>query len=355
MMTALAHIAEETGQPAMWIMRDVAALSFGPGRITFGDYVRMRLYDEVFWAGADRRAVAGRRRAREIAGQLNGLPPSGARGFFANPLASGAYLAAFGFPTAEVEAVYAPDLAAPGRRLLKTRDQLRDFLEGAGRRPFWGRPLAGEGGEAYAAEGAETFVVAGRTYSADAFIDHIADNCPAGYVFERRPPPAPAVEELTGEAAGRLRLVTVATDQGPKLLRACWRIPDGAGGEILMRLDARTGEVVDGLTGEGFDMRRVARHPATGRSLWGASIPDWSHMRAMASEAARLFPDLALAGLDMAATAEGPMILGVDSAPDLVGHQLIDRRGILNPDFQAFVAARREDAALIGDLARAEG
>ena len=56
----------------------------------------------------------------------------------------------------------------------------------------------------------------------------------------------------------------------------------------------------------------------------------------------------------MAVGADGPVILGVDPSPDLSGHQLIDRRGVLNPEFQAYIAARREDAAFGDHLARAE-
>src|SRR5262245_58708175 len=106
MMAAVTRITEATGAPAMRIMSDAASLSFGPGRISFSDYVRLRLFDDAWWGGVDRRAVVGRRRARELQLQINGA----GGGPWSNPLAVSAYLAAFGFPVPEVVAIYANDL-----------------------------------------------------------------------------------------------------------------------------------------------------------------------------------------------------------------------------------------------------
>ena len=72
----------------------------------------------------------------------------------------------------------------------------------------------------------------------------------------------------------------------------------------------------------------------------------------MVGEASRLLAPLALIGWDVAPTADGPVILAVDPSPDLALHQLIDRRGVLNAEFQAFIAARRDDANLRDDFAK---
>src|SRR6185369_2495718 len=57
MMALVARISEDTGAPSIAVMSDAAALSLGPGKPSFSDYVRLRLFDEAFWSGADRRAV----------------------------------------------------------------------------------------------------------------------------------------------------------------------------------------------------------------------------------------------------------------------------------------------------------
>src|SRR5438045_1454802 len=71
MIAVLQRMSGETGQPPMRLMRDFAGLSFGPGHISFSDYARLRLYDEEFWAGVDRRTVVGARRAHELARRIN--------------------------------------------------------------------------------------------------------------------------------------------------------------------------------------------------------------------------------------------------------------------------------------------
>ena len=74
-------------------------------------------------------------------------------------------------------------------------------------------------------------------------------------------------------------------------------------------------------------------------------MPDWPALKAVAAEGARLFAQFGLIGWDIAPTADGPVILGLDPAPDLDLHQLADRRGVLEPEFLAFLADRRALAA----------
>src|SRR5262249_23588099 len=159
----------------------------GPGRISFSDYVRLRLFDDAWWGGVDRRAVVGRRRARELELQINGA----GGGPWSNPLAVSAYLAAFGFPVPEVVAIYANDLAAPGKTLLRTREQLRAFLEDPEAAWTHGRAV-GEAPHPMVRTRQGPALLATRAQGVDAVIDYLADNAGGGYLFERRPAPHPA-------------------------------------------------------------------------------------------------------------------------------------------------------------------
>jgi len=349
MMSVLARIAAETGVQPMRMMREFAALSFGPGKIGFGDYVRLRLFDDVFWAGADKRGVAGRRRAAEIMAQAN---HADGHGLAANRLAARAYLSAFGFPMPQAAAIFAQDLAAPGGALLRTREQLREFLGDASVYPLIGRPTQAQTGVGEVVllgvhpDSGRLIGAPGRpSVDVDGFIEHVSENYAGGYLFERRPAPHTAWAKALGGHGLAVRLITVMTDQGAKPFRLCATATTADGGEILLRLDPRNGVVTGASLGAGLDYRAVERHPQTGAVLVGRTVPDWPLMRAMALEASRLLTPLSLIGWEMAPTDQGPLILGVDEAPDLAPHQLADRRGVLTADFQAFVAARREALA----------
>src|SRR5260221_12803923 len=105
MIALLAAMSEESGVPPMRLARDFAGLSFGPGRVSFSDYVRFRLHDDTFWAG-DRRHVVGQRRGRERGSPIkfsNEDPrPAAKKVQFTAPLA------AIGFSGGRARAVPAP-------------------------------------------------------------------------------------------------------------------------------------------------------------------------------------------------------------------------------------------------------
>jgi hypothetical protein len=349
MMSVLARIATETGAQPMRMMREFAALSFGPGKIAFGDYVRLRLFDDAFWAGADKRGVAGRRRAAEIMAQAN---HADGHGLAANRLAAKAYLSAFGFAMPQAVAIFAQDLAAPGGALLRTREQLREFLGDPAVYPLIGRPVqqcAGAGEIELLDVNVETARLttsrAGASADLDGFIEHVSENYAGGYLFERRPEPDAAWAKALGGQLPTVRLITVMTDQGARPFRLCATAQTPDGGELLLRLDPRNGAVTGASRGAGLEFQDLDRHPWTGAALGGLRVPDWPVMRAMALEASRLLSPLSLIGWELVPTTAGPMILAVDEAPDLARHQLADRRGVLTADFQAFVAARREALA----------
>src|SRR5215472_15821330 len=120
LMAALARMADLAGAPPTRLMADMAALSLGPGRIAFSDYERLRLYDADFWGQADRRQVAGARRARELALRANFRHDW--FGLASNRIALATYLAAHGLPVPKIEAIFAPGLATPGPLVLRSRD-----------------------------------------------------------------------------------------------------------------------------------------------------------------------------------------------------------------------------------------
>src|SRR5579872_6986640 len=140
-MAAVARMAEAAGVPPTRLMTDFASLAIGPGRIDFSDYERLRLYDEALWGHVDRRAMVGVRRGRELAMAVNFRHDCFA--LASDHLAADAYLSAHGLPTVPILAIYRAGLATPGRRLIRTREELRAFLEGRAEAALIAQPVGG--------------------------------------------------------------------------------------------------------------------------------------------------------------------------------------------------------------------
>ena len=326
MPAAFARMAEAAGATPAHLMADFAALAFGPGRISFADYERLRLYDAVFWDGTDRREVAGAAQGRRVARIANFRRDCW--GLASDRLASSAYLAAHGLPTVPTLAIYRAGLAAPGATLLRTRDELRQFLEAHADTPLIARPTEGGPGRRLFAGEPE-----GRVAEIDRFIDMANDAGPVSWLFQT--PLAPRTDVAEGRRIAPVRLITLAAGDTALVVRAAWQF--GGPDDVIASLDARTGAAV---------RLSPALAPQRGESAPSdLAVPDWPALKAAACEGARLFSQFGLIGWDIAPTAAGPVILGLDPAPDLDLHQLADRRGVLEPEFIAFLAERRMLAA----------
>jgi len=325
-MSAIARMAEAAGAPPTRLMTDFAGLAIGPGRVDFADYERMRLYDEAFWGEADRRAIAGVRRGRDLALAINFRHDCFA--LASDRLASNIYLSAHGLPTQPILAIYRQGLATPGLNLIRTREELRAFLESRPGLAMIAQPI--EGGAPRRLFGP------GRDPAADtaSLLSEVRDAGHASWLLQPRLAPHPDAAS-DGERLSPVRLLIANGDYGPIALRAIWRL--GGRDDIVARLDLEGGTVLSI-----FPANAPHRVQAAPR---GFSVPDWPLLKATAIEAARLMGQFGLLGWDVAPTDEGPVILGLDPTPDVALHQLADRQGLLDPWFLDFVSERRHLAA----------
>jgi hypothetical protein len=326
MPAAFARMAEAAGAPPGHLMADFAALAFGPGRISFADYERLRLYDAVFWGEADRREAAGAGQVRRIARIANFRRDCW--GLATDRVASNAYLAAHGLPVAPALAIYRAGLAAPGETLLRTRDELRQFLERQAHAPLIARPAEGGPGRRLFAGDPQL-----RAAEIDRFIDMVGDAGPVSWLLQTPLEPHPDVAE--GRRIAPVRLLTLATGDAALVARAAWQF--GGPDDVVASLDLRSGAAA--RLSPAHAPQRGEPAPAD------LAVPDWPALKAVAVEGARLFSQFGLIGWDLAPTAHGPVILGLDPAPDLDLHQLADRRGMMDAEFLAFLAERRALAA----------
>jgi hypothetical protein len=149
----------------------------------------------------------------------------------------------------------------------------------------------------------------------------------------------PALEDLSNGALATVRALTCLDEQGrPELIGAVMRMAAGenhvvdnlhAGG-IAAGIDLATGELGP-ASNLGADVRLgwIERHPNSGAAIRGFHLPCWDQLRPFAEHAHGGFSDRVLIGWDIALTADGPVLVEANGAPDLDIMQRPFRRGLM--------------------------
>jgi hypothetical protein len=353
----LRAIVASTGLSPVKVMRDFVGLAMGRGRLAWSDYVWLRLFDHPFWQGADRQAVVGVQRAVVTVQSINYRFDWW--GVANNKIAAYSYLAAYGFPVIGPVAFYYDNLATGSPQVLSNSGQLRALLTNPENFPMFGKPvesmqsLGSIAVDCYVPERDALRTRDQRLVPVDLFIEQLKKDYPTGYVFQKLMSPHDAIKRLCGDRLATVRIVTASEDNHAKVLRACWKIPSGTNsadnywreGNLLASLDAE-GRVRRVLSGNGVDMAHHEHHPDSGMPLTGFTIPYWQRMLDTVLEAARLMQHIPLIGWDVAVLDTGPVIVEMNESPDFLLPQLADTRGVLEPDFLAFIERQRRRAAL---------
>lgn len=352
-LAALRDMAAQAGLSPIQTVREFANLALGPGKVSFDDYVRLRLFDSDYWEGCDRRTVIGQRANRDLLVEVNYRHDW--YGLVDDKIASSAYLSAYGLPTVPIAAIFAPRLKIGAAHILRGREELERFLLRGDVYPLFGKPAEGFQSlgsialrRANPARGQIETIDGACMRMAD-FLDDVVSHYQGGYLFEPFLAPHPDAARLYGERLGTTRIVTLCDAEEPRIFRASWKIPSGRNtadnfwrsGNLLAKLDIETGAIEKALSGIGFETKFEAHHPDTGAPLIGARVPRWAEVKALALEGARVMRHVPMLGWDIGSTAEGPVIVEMNETPDLFLNQFPDARGILEPDFLAFLAAQR--------------
>lgn len=354
---ALARMVRLTGKKPLAIVREFVSLAVGPGRLSWPDYVNLRLFDNNLYGAVDKKSFVGHRQNRRIDYKLNYCHEW--HGLMANKVALQGYLAAYGFPTISIQAVYARGVVG-WRPTIGDSAHLRRFLIDEANYPIFGKPA--EGGRslgsialAGARPEADSLVrLDGREVGIGDLIGDIEHHYPEGYLFQSFARPHPDVAALCGNRLATLRIVTLLEESGPTVFRVCWKIPAGGNfadnywrsGNLLGTVDRETGRLTRAVSGAGLHLIEVAHHPDTGASLVGAAIPGFEGATDLAVGAARVMRQVPLIGWDIALTEGGPVVVEMNDAPDFFLNQLADRRGIRDTQFLDNMALQKRNAGL---------
>ena len=354
---ALLKIVAASKTSPLKIMRDYVGLAFGPGKITFEDYTQLRLFDNAFWSGVNRRTVVGRRGSAAIYQTINYRHDWWA--LAANKVASTSYLAAHGFPVIPILAIYCSNLKTGTGNVACNDQQLHKILTDESNYPMFGKPAEGVqslgsvGLRHYAPQVKSLETHEGHEIPLDTFAEQLRTHYSAGYLFQKFLAPHAAIRALCGNRLATVRIITLATESGPKAFRVCWKIPAGANvadnywrkGNLLAKIDIGQGRVLRVLSGVGLDLVQHDRHPDTDALMIDFQIPYWQHMLDTVIEAARMMRHIPLIGWDVAVLDEGPVIVEMNENPDFFLPQLADGQGVLEAELTDFMAAQKRKFA----------
>lgn len=361
----LRNLGMASGRPLGSVIGDFAKASIGPGKLSFDEYVGLCLYDTRRYAGTDIRSFAGLAAMQKIWRRANYRTEF--HGLITNKIAVTAFLEASGLPIVPIEALYSATAGYATPRSLHTKSALKEYLETAAHYPLFGKPMEGFqslGSASFSGCDTQksTLVDArGAEKSLDTYVDEIATHYANGYIFQKRVSPHTATKAICGDRLSTVRVVTILTDAGPKILCVCEKLPAGGNvadnywrsGNLLVQLDPATGVRGYATSGKGFELREHSHHPDTGVAIRGTAVPNWNAVCDVALEASRLLKDAPLMGWDIAPVESGAIIVDANDTPDFMLPQLADRKGILGPELEDFLArCRLSERAWKRDLRR---
>ncbi len=352
MRSVVGEIAAKTGS-GVGFLPEWLKLNVGPGHILFDEYINMRLWDPDFYPRADLKSFIGNWgmvrlwRAANFVESMKALTE--------NKIAAAAVLGAYGLSAPPLLGLHAAGaLSGDGRT--STAEELEKFLLHRLVTPAFGKPLQGLqslGTISISSLDAETGLLIrqdGSEIPAAALAREIHDSYgQSGYIFQPRLAPHADVRAVCGDRVATVRVITLMTEEGPRIFRAAWKIPAGANsvdnfwreGNILAAIDLENGTVSRAITGTGTAMREIDKHPDTGAAFSGLKVPLFEDICRAALTGAAAFSGFGLLGWDIAATKDGPVVIELNDTPDAVMAQIAHRKGLLDAEFAAFLQDRR--------------
>ncbi|MDM4765439.1 sugar-transfer associated ATP-grasp domain-containing protein [Pelomonas sp. SE-A7] len=227
--------------------------------------------------------------------------------------------------------------------------ELADWLRQNRSFPLFLKPVHGGFGrgaaliEGYVPEADQLLLDGGRRVSVGEFVASLLNLAGQGLLIQECMAGVSCFEALLSGRLSTLRVMTLDEGQGPRIFRAIWKLPrahnivdnfeSGTLGNLLAAVDLDTGRVKRVIQGFGLGLRELDRHPDSGLSVEGLTIPDWGAVCDTTLQAARLLPGLRFQHWDVALAAQGPTPIEVNlfAAGGAELSQLVEQRGLLEP------------------------
>ena len=209
--------------------------------------------------------------------------------------------------------------AADLQRLLQTHAGQRicfKAVEGFGGRSFAALDVSADGSTLH-------HPISGQRWSVSEWANELLQ-APDGWLLEEFLAQHPALAAINASSVNTLR-IWVLEQHGEfrshhailRIGRAGSQVDNTTSGGFACPIDMTSGQLQAGL-----DLRwphqPITHHPDSGIELVGRTIPFWSEALALGAKALSVFPEMRFAGLDVAITPTGPVMIELNVFPDRI-------------------------------------
>ena len=332
--------------------REMLRLRRSFGKLTPQEYYWYGLYDDSVLTPSEKQQFIGWRMARWMGTVFNDRRWWAVKG---DKLVFHSLMQSYGLPVPKVKAVYHPFRNAQGAVSLRSKDELRAYLQTETNHPFFAKPVSGSRGLGlahvigYDSATDDLLTPHGQRLPMTRFIETVERHGRIGYMLQEVKGPHETLRAICGDRLATVRVSVLVNPSGPELFRAFWRIP-AAGhiddtyrreGNMAAAVDLQTGQVVRVVTGVGVKLRELERHPDTGGQIKGITIPHWSRLRELCLASATTMLGSRLQDWDIAVCDEGPVLIEADAGGSFGTIQLASGAGVLDAQFAAFLKANQ--------------
>jgi hypothetical protein len=340
--------ASASGKSLPGLVREIASLLWGEGKLQPSEYFLYQLYDDSRFTPSDKKTFVGTDRLAELLNALDMPWPKIAND---KPTFT-ALLRGHDLPIPNTQAMRHADRTFPGAKALRTKNDVERFLRKEAVYPIFSKPtdslcsIGVANLERYEKTTDCVVTKSGPSVPVAEFADQVEQFAPGGYLFQSRLAPHPKVAEIVGDQLSTVRMFVFADESGPTLLRASWKIPSGESvadnfwrqGNMLGGIDVETGRVIRVFQRTANGITPVDKHPKSGVSFNGLVFPEWSQMRDAVMRGAAVLPSCHFQGWDVALTDRGPVLVELEGdGGDPLMEQLCFDSGLLQGRYLEFV------------------
>lgn len=345
------EVVKRSGKSYLAQAREIWKLYLGHGGVTPFEYFYYNLYDDDLTL-EQKKAFVGKKLRTKV---TNHVLDDYYYGFGLDKIAFYACMKGLGLPIPETRALFHPSRFLDKSASLRSAAEFEAYLRLPEHYPFFSKPadatasLGAASADAYHKDSDELELANGARFTVAHFVSEAARYFNRGYLIQERLRPHPEIERITGKCLSTVRVLVLADEGAPQIIRATWRVPVGNQyadvhwrGNLMAAIDVESGAVHRVVRGSGLDRAEVDVHPQSGIRLLGHTLPMWPSIRETTLRAAAALPNLQLMGWDVSITDQGPVLIELEpDGGETSVTQLASGQGLLDGPYGEFLEHRK--------------
>lgn len=233
------------------------------------------------------------------------------------------------------------DRAYPGTRKISTPDELRAFALDADSVPFFGKENRGicSFGAFLALEADQDRIhLKGEGWlDYDAVMNNFVGD--TTYLLQSMQRNHSFFQSYS-DALATIRVCVLVSDAGIKTPFAVLKLPSRENladsfwrpGNLACGLNPSTGEILTARTKDPLGTTDHTEHPETGEQIVGRILPEWDRVMELVHTCAPIFQPVRYQSMDIAVTADGPVLIEINTGGGFDLPQLASGEGFLTED-----------------------